>query len=242
MSAVSSEWKLSAIKQRFSLPEALLFYIAKNPSTLEVFYKLFKCCKNFWLKNPVITLKDLRRSYYDKYWRTNKINGFKEVQMFRIEDVEEKLWICQDVVIGDLHDQFLASSLIRKIFRCHLSNLDIKNQILSFDEFRKLTSSLKAIYLFKTSVKNNDGSMVPIEKLIESLPNLQEFRYYNVNTEDILQTITSETAAKLVAIPHFAKIQRITMEEISESFDIEAFFATPWVRTFFDCLISYLIN
>ena len=82
-------------------------------------------------------------------------------------------------------------------------------------------------------MKNVDGTMVPIEKLIELLPKLQNFDYENFRTEVGLQTITSETAANLVALPHFSKIKCFAIKEIPESFDFEAFFSTPKVSSFF---------
>ena len=232
MSEIPSEWKLSAIKQRFTIPEALVFYMSQNPPSPEVYNKLIKCCKYFWLKNPVITINSLYRFFDGKYWEAEKINGFREIQKFKIENLNEKLWIHWNLVIQSEHDQFLASPLIPKIFRCQLSHLDIANQILTFDEFQKFTSSgsLTWLVLEVVLVKNVDGSIVPIEKLIELLPKLQKFDYLNLPGDNGLQTITPETAANLNAIPHFPKIQNFTMDEVPESFDYEVFFGTPKVR------------
>ena len=234
-SKVSTEWKLSTIKQRFTLPEALVFYMAKNPPSPEVYHKLIRCCKYFWLKNPVIALKDLYRHRHGKYWKTIKINGFEVNQTFKVKNLNEKLWIYHQVSIYNEKNQFLASSLApRIIFRCDLTSLGLGCQSLSFDEFQKVTSSFsfKSLFLKKTMIKNSDGTVVAIEKIIQSLPNLRTFYYINVSSEDRQQTITSETAANLIVIPHFPKIKNFTMEKIPESFDIEAFFATPKVRTF----------
>ena len=234
MSAVSGEWKLSAIKQRFTLPEALVFYMAKNPPSPEVFHILIRCCKYFWLKNPVITFKDFSCSTYHKYWRTIKINGFGKYQEFHIENLNEKLWICWHFSVWGDRNQFMASSFIPRIHRCDLNSLMLFNQIVSFDEFQKFISSgsLELLKFYKTIVKNKDGTIVPIEKLIELLPNVKIIYYENVNTEDGgLQTITSETAANLIAILHFHQIKNVTMHKIPESFNIEAFFAAPKVST-----------
>ena len=240
MSNASSAWKLSVIKQRFTLPEHFVFYMAKNPPSAELFNKLIQCCKYFWLKNPVITLHSLYHYEYDKYWRTYKINGFEKYQKLEIETVNEKLWIYHDLDVFDDRNQFLASSLTPKIYRCDLTRLSLGCQTVSFDEFQKFTSSgsLKWLYLKRVLVKINDGSILPIEKLIKHLPNLQIFDYTNVQTEEGLPSITSGTAAKLVAIPHFPQIERFIIEGIPESFDFEAFFATPKVKTFFDYLIN----
>ena len=78
-------------------------------------------------------------------------------------------------------------------------------------------------------MKNDDGTPVPIEKLMKLLPNIQDFCFGNVSDDDGLQSITSKTAANLVALPHFHQIESFKMSEIPESFNIDAFFATPKV-------------
>ena len=147
--------------------------------------------------------------------------------------MKEKLWIYQDSGVEEKRDYVLVSSLIPKIYRCRLFNLDISNQSLTLDEFQKCTSSgsLETLSLNKAIVKNDDGSIVPIEKVIEHLPKLQTFYYENVPGNDGLQTITSETAANLIALPHFSKIKHISIKGIPESFDFEAFFAVPKVSS-----------
>ena len=229
MSKISTEWKLSAVHQRFSLPEALVFYMAKNPPSPEVYNKLIKSCKYFWLKNPFIVLNCLDSYTSDVYW---SINGSIKFQKFEIGNVNEKLWIHPDLIVFDKRNQYLASSIISKIYRSDLTSLNLSYQTVSFDEFQKFTSSgsLESLEFYKTIVKDNDGNIVPIEKLIELLPKLQTFYFTNVRTKDGFQTITSETAANLIAIPHFHQIQQFILEKIPESFDVDAFFETPKVR------------
>ena len=234
MSRISSEWKLSLVHQRFSLPAALVFYMAKNPPSPEVYHKLIKCCKYFWLKNPVITLERLCLHDHDTYWRTDKTNGFQERRKFKIENMNGRLWFRRILIIDNEQDQFLASSLIPRIYRWDLTHLTLTFQTLTFNEFQKFTSSgsLKCLDLKKTIVKNDDGTVVPIQKLVELLPKLQRLYYDNFpKDEGGLQTITSETAVKLVAIPHFPKLKIFEFKGVPESFDIEAFFAVPKVST-----------
>ena len=241
---MSCERKLSAVHQRFSLPEALVYYMAKNPTSPEVYHKLIKCCKYFWLKNSVITLSNLDHSIDDTYWVTHKIYGLEGFKKLKIENLSEKFWIHQRVSVCDIRNQLIASSLIMKIYRCDLTRLDFTCQTVSFSEFQRFTSSgsLEILYLYKTTVRNDDGTIIPIEKLIELLPRLQRLYYDNVRGDDGRQAITSETAANLNAIPHLPKIKIFTIKNIPESFNIDEFYAVPKVRTFIECLINYLIN
>ena len=128
-------------------------------------------------------------------------------------------------------NQFRASSIIPRIHRIDLEGLSLSNQSLTFADFNFFASSgsLILLSLDKTIVKNDDGTVVPIEKLIELSPELLKFEYLNVSGDDGLQTITSETAEKLVAISHFRKIEEFAMDQIPESFHIDVFFATPKV-------------
>ena len=231
MSVISSEWKLSAIKQGFTLPDALVFYMSKNPPSPEVYHKLIRCCKYFWLKNSAITLNFLGRLPNDKYWETHGINGFQKYQKLKIETLNEKLWIHDFLGVYDAQNEFMASLVIPRIHRCDITNITLSYQTLSFEEFKKITSSgsVDSLYLGITTVKNDDGTIVPIEKLIELLPKLQMFDYYNVRGDDGFRAITSETAANLNEIRHFFNIKSFTIKEIPEAFNIEAFFATPKV-------------
>ena len=237
MSDNLTEWKLSVVKQQFSLPEAFVFYIAKDPTSVELFHKLIRCCKHFWLKNPIITLCEMFpfpfRRHNSMIWQSVAINGFQRRSIFQMENMVEKLWVTQRLSIFDDQNKFLTSSLIPRIYRCELNCLVMKDQTISFGDFKVFTSSgsLKWLRLDRVLVKNDDGSVVPIEKLIELLPKLRSFEYTNVKTEEGFQTITSETAENLIAIPHFPKMKHFDINSIPETFDFETFFATPKVRT-----------
>ena len=232
MPTLSKELKLSADHQRFSLPENFVFYMAKNPLSPKVYEKLIRCCKYFWLKNPIITLYELKSpDVRMNYWRAEAVNGFHNETQIKMENVNEKCWIYGALDVTHCLNKFLASSLISKIYRSDLTHLNLSFQSITFAEFKMFASSgsLESLYLCQNAVKNSDESIVPIEKLIELLPNLLKFEYWNVRGNDGLQTITSETAAKLVELPHFPQIERFEMFRIPESFDIDAFFATPKV-------------
>uniref|UniRef100_A0AC35GGA5 Uncharacterized protein n=1 Tax=Panagrolaimus sp. PS1159 TaxID=55785 RepID=A0AC35GGA5_9BILA len=71
-------------------------------------------------------------------------------------------------------------------------------------------------------VKNEDGTIVPLEKLVKALPKIKYVNFYN-NTD--VSMITSNTVKELLIIPHFSKICKIILENIPETFDIETCFA-----------------
>ena len=233
MSDVLSDWKLTAFHQKFALPEHFVFYIAKNLPSPVVFNKLIKCCKYFWLKNPIITFNGLTHqfNYELGYWHAEEINGFRNETQFEMENVNKKLWIYGTLSVFDHESIFLASSIIPKIHKCDLSCLNLSYQNITFADFKMFTSSdsMRSLFLLDTSVKKDDGTVITIEQLIEVLPNLRTFQYSLVPDEEELQSINSETAAKLVALPHFPNIEYLQIYGIPETFDIDAFFETPKV-------------
>ena len=226
MPTLSKEWKLSAVQQTFSLPEALIYYIAKNPLCPEVYNKLIRCCKYFWLKNPIIALHEIVGCRSPK-----DCTDFQQIFWPQFEHVHEQLWINYSLVINNIPNESLVSSIIPKIYRCDLTLLVLSSQMITFADFKFLVSSgfLEVLFLEQTVVKNNDGTIVPIEKLVENLPNLRDFQFVPVPGEDGRQAITSKTAAKLVAIRDFRRIKQFILREIPDTFDIDAFFATPKV-------------
>uniref|UniRef100_A0AC34FM67 Uncharacterized protein n=1 Tax=Panagrolaimus sp. ES5 TaxID=591445 RepID=A0AC34FM67_9BILA len=48
-----------SLKQYFNLPESVMYYIAMNPSTPEVYLKLIQSCKYFFEKNPILVVADI---------------------------------------------------------------------------------------------------------------------------------------------------------------------------------------
>uniref|UniRef100_A0A914QJ39 Uncharacterized protein n=1 Tax=Panagrolaimus davidi TaxID=227884 RepID=A0A914QJ39_9BILA len=77
-------------RQNFSIPDSVIFYIAKNPKTAELYLKMVKICKYFFIKNPILVIDRLNTfrgkwrvnekpldltKYNCKYWITHKIDA-----------------------------------------------------------------------------------------------------------------------------------------------------------------------
>ena len=230
MSELPKRFKSSFFCQRFAFPEDTMVHIAMNLPSPEVYNKLIKCCKYFWLKKPLITFNGLDHNSTDGLLRnpskSSGINGFSQIPNFKIQNVNGKFWIYRKFSVIDHGNRFLASSIIPKIHRCDVSELTLENQKITFDDFKALTSSgiIKYFEIHNTSMKDKDGVRVPIEKMIELLPKLQELWYYND------QSITPGSAANLIAIPHFSKIKKLLMCVIPRFFKFEELLAAQKVE------------
>uniref|UniRef100_A0A914PV68 Uncharacterized protein n=1 Tax=Panagrolaimus davidi TaxID=227884 RepID=A0A914PV68_9BILA len=66
-----------------------------------------------------------------------------------------------------------------------------------------------------------NGSIVPLEKLIAVLPKIKSIFFYEDSDET---SITSNTVKKLLELPHFSTIDTFELFNTTEKFDIETFF------------------
>uniref|UniRef100_A0A914PK92 Uncharacterized protein n=1 Tax=Panagrolaimus davidi TaxID=227884 RepID=A0A914PK92_9BILA len=93
-------------------------------------------------------------------------------------------------------------------------------QYISGEEHRRIV--FKNV-LNEATLLNDDDSIVPLEKVIEVLPNAKSFHYV-FDVETVMEVVTPDTVKKLVKIPHFSKLNRFTLELIPENFDIQTFY------------------
>uniref|UniRef100_A0A914YE31 DUF38 domain-containing protein n=1 Tax=Panagrolaimus superbus TaxID=310955 RepID=A0A914YE31_9BILA len=128
------------------------------------------------------------------------------------------------------------SSPISKIYHCTATELCIQEQILSFNEFCFISSNTNDIHFAKVTVKNDDGSIVAFEKLVETLPKVKAIFY---RADSAFPSFTKETIHELVKIPHFFKIIKLHIFDVSEAFDLEAFYNFIKSNKFTNIQISF---
>ena len=215
--------------QQFSLPESVVFFIAKNPLTSEVYEKLIKICKYFYLKARITTLKNVIFIPYQNYWSIHQINGFPashydEGSHTRIYQLPENLWIHGYFKLTPLGGGI--ASTLSKIHWCDVHKLGLENQVLSEEEFDFLIGArqIRHLGLVNCYVAADSETAVPIEKLIEKLPKLQGFTSrFDDETNEMTRMITPETAEALTQIPHFGNLKFFYLTEIKGFFDFTSF-------------------
>uniref|UniRef100_A0A914QPN6 Uncharacterized protein n=1 Tax=Panagrolaimus davidi TaxID=227884 RepID=A0A914QPN6_9BILA len=158
-------------QQNLPFRDSFINYITKSPSNAKAWQKLIQSCKYFFAKNEIFAIEKLCLTSDSKLKLS--MNGFEK--SFDFAKFPCKLWIT-DI----FHVPFVAirnkisSTIIPKIYRCDVKVLELLHQIISFDKFLFLSSNVEDIFLYETIVENENGSMVPLEKIVQILPKIKE--------------------------------------------------------------------
>uniref|UniRef100_A0A914Q281 Uncharacterized protein n=1 Tax=Panagrolaimus davidi TaxID=227884 RepID=A0A914Q281_9BILA len=185
-----------------------------NPTTSALYQKMVQSSKYFYIKNPVIIITDL--SYSVRYGLNTSI-GPIPLDMTKLEC---KFWMTDKFQVygGRNGEGNILPSIIPTFFQCNIKNLIIYSQNMSYKNWIFLASNALVIDFCNVTVKNEDGSNVAAEKLVEAAVNAKEI------TLSANFVVTSETVEELTKLPHFRKLIFFKLYQIPETFDIEAFF------------------
>uniref|UniRef100_A0AC35GI74 Uncharacterized protein n=1 Tax=Panagrolaimus sp. PS1159 TaxID=55785 RepID=A0AC35GI74_9BILA len=201
------------LRQFFSLPNYIIYYILMNPKSSAFFQKLIKTCKYFFAKNPLLIIQSLW--YSNDQWEIyNKAFSFKNLTC--------KVWITEELFM-DLYEakcapRSILSSIVPQIFRCDVQHLTIINQDIALNDLSLLLSSAEYIAFDDVIVKDENNSIVGIENIVEvaAAKNAKSFTI-------VKPTITPLTMIKLKKISFPPKFDNFSMKDIPETFDLEAF-------------------
>uniref|UniRef100_A0A914QST9 Uncharacterized protein n=1 Tax=Panagrolaimus davidi TaxID=227884 RepID=A0A914QST9_9BILA len=191
-------------RQNFSMPDSIIFYIAKNPKTAELYLKMVKTCKYFFVKNPIIILPTLKAD--DGKWRVNE----KPLDFTKYNC---KYWITGEIYASAYEsvDENILSPIIPKIYRCDVKRLYLYSQVMSFDDLSLIVSSAEKIYLKNVIVKHSDSSDIPLEDIVAIAVKAKEIYVTK-------PTITSKTMKELLQIPHFATLDQFVKNQHTKFF------------------------
>uniref|UniRef100_A0A914QUP1 Uncharacterized protein n=1 Tax=Panagrolaimus davidi TaxID=227884 RepID=A0A914QUP1_9BILA len=193
-------------RQNFSMPDSVIFYIAKNPKNAELYLKMVKTCKYFFIKNEIIVVNRLD-DFLGK-WRVNeKPHDFTKYNC--------KYWITNEITVSARGLGF--SPIIPKLYRCDVKRLRLSFQVVSFTDLSILISSAEKICLNNVVVKKCDSD-IPLEDIVAIAVNA---KYVDVREP----TITPKTMIELTKLSHFLKLDAFTLYDLSEVLDIDAFYS-----------------
>ena len=180
-----------AANQIFSIPEGIIFYIAKNPTTSKLWQKLIQTCKYFFHKNSVVVMDGLDRIYPNYGYPDTRSDFIPTWEACLVNETRVKVNLDKNLfklwLIGRLAQseptlpRLTISALIPKIYRCDLVRLHINHQKLTFKEFIYLTSNPDFNSLVGTVVDVVDSHetnvIIPFEKIIAKLPKIVDIKW-----------------------------------------------------------------
>uniref|UniRef100_A0A914QCW1 Uncharacterized protein n=1 Tax=Panagrolaimus davidi TaxID=227884 RepID=A0A914QCW1_9BILA len=205
-------------RQNFSIPNNIIYYILKNPKSAKLYQKMIQTCKYFFIKNPIIVIDSRLYFYGENQWKVER-------KLYDITKVTCKFWITGDLCIAPKYlninknmNKNIVFSIIPKLYKCAPKYLFIYNQNIFFQDLSFFISSAENIDFTDACVKNDDGSNVSVETIVEIAFKAK------VITFGRRFTITSKTMKELLKIPNFLKLDEFCMLDISEDFDLETFY------------------
>ena len=162
--------------QQFSLPAFIVYYMSKNPTTPEVYEKLIRTCKYFYSKNPIIVAEFIKIS--KDYFRIRVTYVSKTYPIIsNLNQISCKFWITGEVSVdGSL--SFAIDILREKMFK--LTKLSFWDMHVPIDTVSsiKVVKLMKELKLVGSVPEFADGTLMPCEKVFESFPNLEGFKFY----------------------------------------------------------------
>uniref|UniRef100_A0AC34GUU0 Uncharacterized protein n=1 Tax=Panagrolaimus sp. ES5 TaxID=591445 RepID=A0AC34GUU0_9BILA len=182
-------------RQIFSLPNSIIYYIAKNPSSPKYGWKTCSgksCSSRNSAKKIIFNKVDF------KIWITDTV---------RIEPPKQT-------------DNNIISSIISKIHRCEVKSFNIQNAEIYFDQLVYLTTNAECLSIYTTTILSRNGDKISLPNIIEFLPKIDNVFFYDAT----VFIITSNTVKELIKLPQFSKIWLFQLYNIPDSFDIDTFY------------------
>uniref|UniRef100_A0AC34FTI1 Uncharacterized protein n=1 Tax=Panagrolaimus sp. ES5 TaxID=591445 RepID=A0AC34FTI1_9BILA len=201
------EFLHSSIPQKLiPFPKSFMDYILLNPTSKDGYLKLVKTCKYMFLQNPILLIDSMEHSKYEceggRIMLEECLNLCKET-LIPLNKIAAKFWLYDHLEIRDT-DKEKMDLFISKIFRCEIKVLELQSSTLLFEHFKALCS--KYVEWAKIGkVKYSDGSEVPIEKLIDLLPNVNYLQHV------FRKQVSQETIKKLKKLPQFSRIKELNL-------------------------------
>uniref|UniRef100_A0A914PTB2 DUF38 domain-containing protein n=1 Tax=Panagrolaimus davidi TaxID=227884 RepID=A0A914PTB2_9BILA len=169
-------------QKHLSLPYLIIDYIAKNPSSSEVYKKLIQCCKYFFEKMPILVAADMFYGgrklcpYNDRQCEDNDEVCCVSID---INKITSSIWLTNAILFDQMYplvnQKDYYSLLCSKIYRVETSELQLHGISILFDDFKVLASAVKNVELVDVDITYNDGKPVMLEDILESIPNIKKF-------------------------------------------------------------------
>uniref|UniRef100_A0AC34G2L9 Uncharacterized protein n=1 Tax=Panagrolaimus sp. ES5 TaxID=591445 RepID=A0AC34G2L9_9BILA len=177
---ICAEFDVTVINQKFSMSKPIIKYLLENADHM-VLQKLFKTCKYFFAKKLTPLCYRFRCRDYDVEFPSGILFA-NENLLFVGKDCDTE--ILKNIVIStvfavtakNIPIEHLSKQICPYIYRCEAKLIVIYYQELSFNELLLLIGHGNVINLdmCKCKIRDVDGSLVALEKIMEYLPNIEK--------------------------------------------------------------------
>uniref|UniRef100_A0AC34FN86 Uncharacterized protein n=1 Tax=Panagrolaimus sp. ES5 TaxID=591445 RepID=A0AC34FN86_9BILA len=210
-----------SLKQWFALPESIMYYMAKNPCTSEVYLKLIQSCKFFFEKMPLLVAADLHGKtklcpYDEEECGENDQGCCVEIDMDKLSN---KIWITNMLYLENENISTFTSLIYPKLYRCQKANLTIYGEVIQFDDFEKC-----APFLTDIDLHNVQTESVMLDKLIELCPKVKTFKFFfGSNNLSMIDATTVNNICKLKNLQHLESFILWNIPHVINVEDISTF-------------------
>ena len=179
----------SPLRQRFPFRYTLISYLLETESP-QILLKLQQSCKYFFAKKSILVVDEVVTCSCK-----NPIHKFPSGQVFAdnrgrkyIFEKSKQYWFTSTFCS-------VARNLFRPhIYRLTLSKLSIFGENLSMTDIDFLLSNnqMKTLNLWRVNIRDANGNPVPIHYILQKVPNVIDFCYYNLSASfstDILKSL-----------------------------------------------------
>uniref|UniRef100_A0AC34FGM9 Uncharacterized protein n=1 Tax=Panagrolaimus sp. ES5 TaxID=591445 RepID=A0AC34FGM9_9BILA len=166
-----------SLKQHFSLPYSIMYYMAKNPSSAEAYNKLIQCCKYFFEKNPILVAADL---FCETTLCSNpQCDGDNEERCcanIDLNKLSSKIWLTNNLSLAEDNISIFASLIVPKLYRWKSVKFFLIQNGLMYNDFKSYAALLTDIDFYVTRIiDDDDGSVVMLDKILEATINIKFF-------------------------------------------------------------------
>uniref|UniRef100_A0AC34FVV1 Uncharacterized protein n=1 Tax=Panagrolaimus sp. ES5 TaxID=591445 RepID=A0AC34FVV1_9BILA len=208
-----------SVRQNFALPYSIIYYMARNPSTPEVYLKLIQSCKFFFEKNPILVaawMRDKTRICINAPVKCME-NDRKCCIDIDLEKLSSKIWRTNNLKLSKENITIFNSLIYPKLYRCENIRLFGFSHKFMYDEFKSCASFLTDIHFGDGGIVMDDGSTVMLDKIFEDTPNIKTFKYASGD----LSMINASTMKNICELKNLQHLETLILGNITDVLNIE---------------------
>uniref|UniRef100_A0A914QBV6 Uncharacterized protein n=1 Tax=Panagrolaimus davidi TaxID=227884 RepID=A0A914QBV6_9BILA len=206
-----------SVRQNWLLPDNIIYYISKNPTSPKVYQKLVQICKFFFEKNPIIIIPYLYRWENSTKWYISQ-NGRNRLIEIDLNTISTKIWITQEILINK-HIENCIATIVQKNFRFEILHLRVFDNDIIFDDLKVLASSAKRVSLHRNSIKYKNGTTVMFDKILELFPS--NIKYFCFRFRNDVSMINASTMKNILKLQNLENLKCFYLHDCPDTLSVE---------------------